>query len=165
MRVVLRKTIPELGTVGEVVIVKRGYARNFLLPRGLAYLVTQDNLKRLESEKKSVIRQMEEEKAQFDALAKELDGKSFTLQRNATEEGHLYGSVDASAVVEALGAEGIEVDEKTVNLADPIKELGIYEVEIQLHPEVAATTKIWVVSDEEKEKSAEAGEEEAASEG
>jgi large subunit ribosomal protein L9 len=162
MRVVLRKKIRELGGVGEVVTVSRGYARNFLLPRGLAYLVTDDNLKRLEGEKKKALVQMAQEMAQFESMAKDLEGRSFTLQRKATEEGHLYGSVDAVAVAEALLAEGIEVDSRDVNLPDPIKEVGIYEVEVQLHSEVSAKTKVWVVADEESKKETEEGDEEAA---
>lgn len=147
-RLVLRKDIPELGAVGDVVKVADGFARNYLLPRGLAYPVTPDNLKRLESEKKHLMRIAREEKARSESLAGELAGRSFSIPVKANEEGHLYGSVDAAAIASALQAEKVPVQEKAVLLEEPIKELGIYEVDLRLHPDVTARTKIWVVSDE-----------------
>ncbi|MHC5039074.1 MAG: 50S ribosomal protein L9 [Planctomycetota bacterium] len=148
VQVVLRKRIPNLGTVGEMVTVANGYARNYLFPRGLAYPVTPDNLKRLEAEKKRVAREVQAEKDRCISLASELENRSFSIQMKATEEGHLYGSVDAAAVVAALGAENVNIAEKNVELSEPIKEVGIYEISIQIHPEVEAKTKILVVGED-----------------
>jgi large subunit ribosomal protein L9 len=113
-----------------------------------------DNLKRLESEKKQIDRVAEEEKARCETLAAELGGRSFSISMKATEDGHLYGSVDAAAVAGLLRVENIEVAEKDVRLEEPLKELGIYEVDIQIHPEVMAKTKVWVVSEENPEEPA-----------
>lgn len=157
MNVVLRRDVPDLGAVGDVVKVSNGFARNFLLPRGLAYLVSQDALRRLQGEKKKLAKEAAEARARFEVLAKDLEGKSFSIKRKATEEGHLYGSVDSTDVSAALAEENVEVTPKSVLLEEPIKELGIYEVEIQLHPDVRAKTKIWVVSEEPSETGDEGG--------
>ncbi len=165
MEVVLRKNVPDLGAVGDVVKVENGFARNYLLPRGLAYRVNAHNLRRLEVEKKKQVLEAQAEKDRALSLAAELKGRSFTIQAKATEEGHLYGSVDEDAVASVLAGEGVALPEKAVALEEPIKEVGIYEVGLRLHPEVEATTKVWVVTEGGEGKTGEAGGEEKPAEG
>ena len=164
VNLVLRKNVPKLGAVGDVVKVTKGYARNYLIPQGFAYPVTPDNLKRLEAEKKRIAREIQAEKDRCLSLAAELKNKSFTIPMKATEEGHLYGSVDSSSIAAAITADGLEVDEKAVEIPEPIKELGIYEIAVKLHPGVTAKTKVWIVSEEGREKEPGEEKEEAASE-
>ncbi len=165
MKLLLQKNIQHLGKIGEIVDVNAGYARNYLLPKGLGVELTKDNINRFESMKRRLIQQEEETKAKFQVLAKELEKASCTIIANSTEEGHLYGSVTAKDIVSKLAEDDLTVEASAVQLEDPIKELGIYKVKIQLHPEVECKTKVWVVkgdeSQEEKASLEEAAEKEA----
>lgn len=139
-----------LGEVGEVVDVKPGYARNFLLPAGIATLPTRDALHQVERAKVVAAKDRARRVAELAELASSLDGISVTLEERASDEGHLFGSVSATSIVEALGAQGVELQEKMVALEEPIKELGIFNVPIRLSGDVSAEIRVWVVEPTEE---------------
>lgn len=147
MDVILRQDVDNLGKSGELVSVKDGYARNFLLPRGLAYQATDANRKRLESEKSARAKKGAAEAAAARAVAAKLEAVSLTFTMKAGDGDKLFGSVTAADVAERLGAEGFTVDKKQVELADPIKALGVYKVPVRLHPEVKPEVRVWVVKE------------------
>lgn len=150
VELVLRRDVTHVGKAGERVKVARGFARNFLVPRGLAYQITPDNLRRLEFEKRKLVREAEALRDRMKEKAKTLEGKSFTMSEKATEEGHLYGSVDAAAIAKVLRAEGFEIDEKSVILPEPVKDTGIYEIALLIHPDIPCTAKFWIVDENGK---------------
>jgi large subunit ribosomal protein L9 len=148
MEVLLRKDIDKLGAAGQIVKVTPGYARNYLLPRKLATPATADNLNRLEAEKRRAEREAVKAHEALVELGKKLESTSCTVTAQAAESGTLFGSVAAAAIAEVLRAEGFPmVDEKAVQLAEPIKETGVYAVKVVLAPDIEATTRIWVVAD------------------
>ncbi len=155
INLILRKDVPSLGKLGDVVSVAPGYARNYLLPQGLAVHVSDVNVKRLESERKKAAKEREAMMAELRALAGKLASASCTIASKANEEGHLYGSVDGAAVAEALAREGFKIDPKTVKLEEPLKELGVFNVKVALAEEVEAEVKVWVVEDKGEEKAPE----------
>ena len=152
MEVVLKEDIENLGHMGEVVKVKDGYARNYLLPRGLVVLADKKNLKALEHEQRMIAQSRER-------LTKEAHGISETLSRvslkfavKVGEEGRLFGSVTNMDIEKALKEKGFEVERRRIVLQDPIKQVGDYEVPIRLRPEVMPSIKVKVVSEDEPEK-------------
>jgi len=147
MDVILREDVEKLGSAGDVVSVKDGYARNFLLPRGLAYPATEGNRRRLESEHKSRARRVEAEVGQAKELAGRLEAVSLSFAMKAGEGDKLFGSVTTHDIAERLKGEGFEVDKKAVELAEPIKALGVYKVPIRLHPDVKPEVRVWVVKE------------------
>lgn len=147
MKLILRQNVEKLGKVGDEVEVANGYARNYLLPNGLALESTKENRMRLESEKKRLLEAEEKKKASLQELARTLEANSYTISMQSSEEGHLFGSVNASIVAEALQKEGLDVEPKMVLLDAPIKELGIYEIQIRLHADIQVPTKIWIVKE------------------
>ena len=172
MQVILLERVAKLGQMGEVVSVKDGYARNFLLPQGKALWASEANIAKFETEKAQLEARNLETKKEADALAEKLDGQQFVVIRSASDAGALYGSVTTRDAADAATAEGFSVDRKQVALAAPIKNLGLHAVIITLHPEVAATITLNVArSTEEAELQASgksildlAAEEEAAAE-
>jgi len=147
MQVLLRKDHDPLGKAGDIVAVVTGYARNYLFPQKIATPVTDDNLRQLEGEKRRAQREAEKRREALIEAGKRLDAVSCTIAAQATEAGTLFGSVTAAQVAAALRQEGFEVPEEAVHLEHPIKETGVYAVEIQLAPDVVSTTRIWVVAD------------------
>jgi large subunit ribosomal protein L9 len=147
MRIVLRENVEKLGRRGEVVKVADGYARNFLLPKKLAFEATDANLKRIEQERR--VREVQEsrDKQEAQALSTRMSQLSLTAVRKVGENEILYGSVTNGDVAELLEKEGFTIDKRKILLDDPIKSLGIYEVAVKLHPEVTATIKVWVVKE------------------
>jgi len=147
MRIVLRTDIEKVGRRGEVVRVANGYARNYLLPKRLALEATPGNLKRIEQERR--VREVHEtkEKQDADALAARIAQLSCTLVRKVGENEVLYGSVTNADIAELLEKEGFVVDKRKIQLDEPIKALGIYEVPVRLHAEVTASLKVWVVKE------------------
>lgn len=145
MKLLLQRNVEKLGNIGDIVDVDPGYGRNYLMPKGLAVELTKDNLNRFESMKRKLIAIEKETKEKFQVMAKELEKASCTIIANASEEGHLYGSVTARDIAAQFTSDGLEVDVKAVQLEEPIKELGIYKVKIRLHPEVECEAKVWVV--------------------
>ena len=145
MKVILLNDVESLGKIGDVVSVKDGFARNYLFPKKLAITETKESLKVLEARKKRYAQDIVKEKAKFEELAKKISGVSFTISAQAGEEDKLFGSVTAEDIRDTLLAEGIQIDKKQIHLKEPIKKLGIYQVEIKLHPEIMTSAKIWVV--------------------
>ncbi|MGB3179693.1 MAG: 50S ribosomal protein L9 [Albidovulum sp.] len=139
MQVILLERVAKLGQMGEVVKVKDGYARNFLLPQGKALRASADNIKGFEARKAQLETQNLETRTEAEAIAAKLDGQSFIVIRSASDSGALYGSVSPRDAAEAATAEGFSVDRKQVVLTRPIKDLGLHAVEVILHPEVSAT--------------------------
>lgn len=148
MEVILRQDVPKLGHRGDLVKVSDGYARNFLLPRKLAVTVSPGNLKVVEQEKAAAVRREASERGDAEKLAGLLEGVTVTVTRKAGEGDHLFGSVTSLDVAEALAAKGFQVDRRKVQLDDPIKYLGEYEVPLRLHREVNATVKVQVVKEQ-----------------
>jgi large subunit ribosomal protein L9 len=172
MDIILLERVAKLGQMGEVVSVKEGYARNFLLPQGKALRVNAANLARFEAEKAQMEARNLESKKEAEALAAKLDGEKFIVIRSASDAGSLYGSVTTRDAAEAATASGYSVDKKQVVLLGAIKELGLHDVSINLHPEVTATITLNVARSVEEAELQEAGksiaelaaEEEAAAE-
>lgn len=139
--VILRAEVEDLGHAGDVVEVAPGYARNYLLPRGLAYLATEANKHRVAQEKKKYREQLARERVEAERLAAALEGRELVFQRMAGEEDQLYGSVSVADVAERLEEEGFPIERQQVRLDQPIKSLGEHEIPIRLHPEVVVQVK------------------------
>ena len=172
MQVILLERVAKLGQMGEVVDVKPGYARNYLLPQGKALSASKANVEAFEGQKAQLEAQNLETKKEAEQFAEKLNGQQFVVIRSASDAGALYGSVTTRDAADAATAEGFTVDRKQVVLGNPIKELGVHDVRIILHPEVEATIQLNVArSPEEAELQAAgksiqelAAEEEAAAE-
>jgi large subunit ribosomal protein L9 len=147
MQIVLKEDIDKLGRRGEVVKVANGYARNYLLPLGKALPATPGNLKVIEREKRRYLVRLSKEKEENEALSRRIQTLSLTLVRKVGENDVLYGSVTSGDIAEALSQEGVGVDKRRIQLQEPIKSLGIYNVPIRLHPEVTTEVKVWVVKE------------------
>jgi large subunit ribosomal protein L9 len=147
MELILRDDVEKLGRRGDVVKVKDGYARNFLLPRGLGMPVTTANKAMIEKEKKAHEAHLAKEKAEFESLAARIGGLRFVAPRKVGENEVLYGSVTAGDIAEFLKAKGIEIDKRKVQLDEPIKHLGEHEVKVKLHPEVTASVRLLVTKE------------------
>ncbi len=145
MKVILIKDVPILGAIGDEVQVKDGYARNFLLPKKIAIKSSAGALKVIEQKKKQKEREEKKFKEGCSLLAEKIKNVSCTISMEAGEGEKLFGSVTSEMIADALKAEGVEVDKKKVSLDEPIKALGVYNIEIKLHPEVKAQARIWVV--------------------
>jgi len=145
MKVLLRQTLDSLGEAGKVVNVKDGYARNFLLPRGLAFEANARNMKFFEQEKQRLVSIKEKEKKTSEVLKTKMDGVSITATLPVGEDDRVFGSVTNQDVADLLAAKGFEIDKRRVLLEEPVKALGIYEVQVKLHTDVEATIKLWVV--------------------
>ena len=145
MKVIIIKDIKKVGRQGDVVEVKDGYARNYLIPQGLALLANENNMMRLEKIKK--MHMLKEEKEQQEALKmkEKLDNISITISVEAKDDGATYGSVNEANIAKALKEEGFEIERKKINLDAPIKKLGVYNVEIKLYRDVEAKLRVWVV--------------------
>jgi large subunit ribosomal protein L9 len=155
MKVVLLERVEKLGAIGDVVSVKDGFARNFLLPRSKALRATANNLKVFEAQRGQIEARNAEARAQAEAAAEKLDGQTYILIRQAGDGGQLYGSVAGRDVAEAIQAEGGKVDRSQIVLDRPIKTLGVHEVKVRLHAEVALTVKINIArSQDEAERQA-----------
>lgn len=139
MQVILLERVAKLGQMGEVVKVKDGYARNFLLPKGKALRASEANIKGFEAQKAQLEVRNLETKKEAAAAAEKLDGQKFVVIRSASDAGALYGSVTPRDAAEAAAAAGFTVDRKQVVLIAPIKALGMHDVRVVLHPEVSAT--------------------------
>jgi large subunit ribosomal protein L9 len=144
MKVILREDVENLGKGGEVVEVKDGYGRNYLLPRGLAVAANPRNVRELEHQKQVAAAKAAKMKASAEAVAKRLADTPVTLRRKVGEQDKLYGSVTAMDIAEALAARGLEVDRRSIDLAEPIKTTGDFEVPVKLHREVVGRAKVRV---------------------
>ena len=144
MKLILREDVENLGKGGELVDVKPGYGRNFLLPRGLAVVANPKNVRELDHQKKIAEAKAAKLKASAQAVAKRLADTPVVLKRKVGEQDKLYGSVTALDIVEALAARGLQLDRRTVDLAEPIKTVGDFEVPVKLHREVVGKAKVKV---------------------
>jgi large subunit ribosomal protein L9 len=147
MEVILREDIKTLGRAGELVRVKPGYARNYLLPQGLAFEATEGNKKRIAAESKARAVRGQAEKTEAERVAAALGAVSLTLSGKAGEEGKLFGSITAQDVADALAREGHTVDRRRIELEHPIKTLGDHTVVVRVHPEVHAEVRVSVVAE------------------
>ncbi|MEN3039123.1 MAG: 50S ribosomal protein L9 [Candidatus Kryptonium sp.] len=155
MKVILRQDFENLGKFGDIVDVKDGYARNFLIPRKIALPATPGNIKMIETEKKQKAFKLERERITAQQLAEKLAGVEITIAMRAGENERLFGSVTAQMIASELEKLGLEIDRRKILLDEPIKMLGRYEVSIKLHPDINAKVMVNVVKLEEEEKSSE----------
>jgi large subunit ribosomal protein L9 len=144
MELILRQDVEGIGKAGSVIKVKKGYARNYLLPRGLALTATPNNLKRLSQEAQQKQVMADKQKKQAEELAGRLQGFSCTVAVDVNEQEKLYGSVTAADIAKALTEEGYKITKEDVLLEKPVQDLGIFDVEIKLHPEVKTKIRLWV---------------------
>jgi large subunit ribosomal protein L9 len=149
-KVILREDLEKLGNAGEIVTVKPGYARNFLLPRGLAYEATAANMRQLEAEKRRAEQRAKRGYLEARRRASQLEGLSLTFHANAGEESKLFGSITVGDIADRLNEQSLdfEVDRRQVELDEPIKQLGVFTVTVRLHAEVRPEIKVWVIKAE-----------------
>jgi len=148
MEVILREDVAKLGHRGDIVTVKNGYARNYLLPRKLALEATASNRKQIEEMKAAAVRQRVVEKGGAESLAAQLAALTLTIPAKAGESDQLFGSVTAMDIAAALEAKGFHIDKRKVELAEPLKTLGEYKVPLRLHADVTASVEVHVVREE-----------------
>lgn len=149
MELLLVQDVEGLGARGEIVNVARGYARNFLLPKGLAQVPTPQLVTEVKAKAAKIKEELDAHKAQQMEVAKDLAAVSLTITMKASEEGHLYGSVSSRQIAELLVEKGYEVEEKHVHLEQHLKEVGEYDVQVAVHPEVVVPVKVTVVAEED----------------
>ncbi|HEX2963888.1 MAG: 50S ribosomal protein L9 [Ignavibacteria bacterium] len=145
MKVILRKNFEQLGQIGDVVDVKDGFARNFLIPRNIAFAAQKGNVRALEEEKKQLAKKKVKELQAAENLAAELEKVSVTIPVKVGEEDKIFGTVTTQMISDSLKEKGHDIDRRKIEIVEPIKSLGIYSVNIKLHPSVTAVVKTWVV--------------------
>lgn len=145
MKVILIEDVKGVGSMGDLIDIRDGYARNFLFPKKLAKPITEGNLKVIEEVKKKKALIVTKEKKEADALKEKLSLVSCTISVEAGDDDKLFGSVTAQDIAKAFESEGFAIDKKKITLEEPIKKLGVYNLSIKLHPEVTAEAKVWVV--------------------
>lgn len=145
MKVILRKDVDTLGKVGDVINVKDGYARNYLIPRSIAYVATDSSVKALEEEKKQEARRVEKERKSSEALAGDLEKTSVTIKMKVGEDDKLFGSVTSQMIADALKEKSINIDKRQIELEDTLKSLGIFDVNVKLPGGVTGKVKVWIV--------------------
>ena len=146
MKIILRQDIEHLGKMGEILTVKDGYARNYLIPRSYAHYATPGAIRGFESEKKRITAQMDKMKGSAELLASKLAETQVSVGMKVGEEGRLFGTVTAQMIADELSVLGYTVDRRSITIEEPIKSLGLFDVKVKLHPEVTATVKVWVIS-------------------
>lgn len=146
-RILLREDIDNLGGRGEIVKVKAGYARNYLLPQGLASLATKGNIKQIEQERAALLKKAAQDKATAEAQAEQMESIALNFERKAGDSGQLFGSVTSMDIAEALQAKGYEIDRRKINLKEVIKETGEYRVPVKLHREVTIDIPVTVTAE------------------
>ena len=145
MKIILRKNYDQLGKIGDLVDIKNGFARNFLLPRQIAYIATKGNVRALEEEKHQVAKKEVKELEAAKILGAELETVSITIPVKVGEEDKIFGSVTSQMIADALKEKKYDIDRRKIDLEEPIRALGIYSVNVKLHPEVTTIVKTWVV--------------------
>jgi large subunit ribosomal protein L9 len=141
----LTQAIPKLGQPGDLVNVRPGFARNYLVPQGMATFATANNRRMLEKHRQRLKELEEARRADLQNLAAQLAQRSLTIEANANAEGHLYGSVNADQIAESLRNEGFPIQGENVRIEGPLKELGLYSIKIQLGHDIHGEVKLWVV--------------------
>ncbi len=150
MKVILKEDVEKLGKVGEVVSVADGYARNYLIPRQLATVATKGTLRAVEHITREKTLRDQKRRRELEKMKQNIEKLSLMTEKETGEEDRLFGSVTSSEIAELLALQGIEVDRRKIELGEPIKALGIYEVPIKLGLEITATVKLWVVRKKEE---------------
>jgi large subunit ribosomal protein L9 len=145
MEVILRQAVEKLGHPGDIVNVSNGYARNYLLPRGVAYLATEGNKRRIAQERQRLEAAEEARRANAREMASKLEQVSLTFSARVGEEGKLFGSVTSGDIAQQLAAQGFAIEKRHVELHEPIKALGVYRVPVRLHADVHPEIKVWVI--------------------
>jgi large subunit ribosomal protein L9 len=145
MEIILRQGVENLGKPGDVVNVKAGYARNYLLPHGLAYEATPGNLKRIQQERDRLEAAENERRSGAQGIAEKLEQVSLTFSARVGEEGKLFGSVTATDIAQQLEAQGFRIEKRQIDLHEPIKALGVYRVPVRLHADVKPEIRVWVI--------------------
>ena len=145
MEVILRQAVENLGHPGDVVTVSNGYARNYLLPRGVAYQATEGNKKRISQEKARLEALEGQRRGAAEDIAKKLEEVSITFAARVGEEGKLFGSVTTGDIADQLAAQGFQIEKRQIDLHEPIKSLGVYRVPVKLHADVKPEIKVWVI--------------------
>ncbi|MBX2976772.1 MAG: 50S ribosomal protein L9 [Ignavibacteriaceae bacterium] len=151
MKVILRQNIESLGQMGDVVDVKEGYALNYLIPRKYAYAALKGNIVALEEERKHLAKKKEKEIEEAKKLAAELEPISVSISVQVGEEDKIFGTVTSQMIADALSEKGFNIDKRKIELGEQIKALGIYDVNIKLHPMVIGKIKVWVVREQSAE--------------
>lgn len=145
IQLILTQTLPHLGQAGDLVKVRPGFARNYLVPQGLGTFATQANLRMVEKHRQRLKELEAARRADLQNLAAQIAQRSLTIEANANAEGHLYGSVNADQIAAALRAEGFPVDAEHVRIEGPLKELGLYSIKLHLAQDLDSEVKLWVV--------------------
>lgn len=145
MKIILRRNFENLGNIGDAVDVKGGFARNYLIPHGIAYAATKGNMKALEEEKKQHAYREQKEELNAQKLGSKIENISVTIKANVGEDEKLFGSVTSQSISDAMQEQGLIIDKRIIELEEPIKALGIYTVSVKLHQKVTAKLKVWVV--------------------
>jgi len=145
MKVILRQNFDSLGEIGQIVDVKDGYARNFLIPRKIAYAALKGNIQALEEEKKNLAKKEQHELIAAEKLAAEFEKVSVTIPVQVGEEDKIFGTVTNQMIADALKEKGYDLDKRKIEIDEPIKSLGIYGINVKLHSKVNAKIKVWVV--------------------
>lgn len=148
MQVILRDRIENLGDAGDVVDVKPGYGRNYLIPKGLAYEASPANVRRMEAERAAQGRKDAETLGDARKQASALEGVSLTFNARAGQEGKLFGSITNGDIADKLAEQGIQIDRRQIELDEPIKSLGVHNVPVRLHSQVRPEIKVWVIAEE-----------------
>ncbi len=144
MKVILSQDVPKVGKIGDVVTVKEGFARNFLLPQKKAYVASADNLKRIDQLKAKQKIEADRVKKEAEDFAKKLSAVSCTVSVEVNDLEKLYGAVSEAEIIKALKDEGFDIDKKMLVIDKPLEELGIFEVGVKVHADVIAKIKVWV---------------------
>ena len=145
MEVILRQAVDSLGKPGDVVKVSNGYARNFLLPRGVAFEATPGNLKRIQQERDRLDAAENERRGAAQVIAEKLEQVQLTFSARVGEEGKLFGSVTSADIAQQLEAQGFHIEKRQIDLHEPIKALGVYRIPIRLHADVKPEVRVWVI--------------------
>jgi large subunit ribosomal protein L9 len=145
MEIILRQAIENLGKPGDIVTVKAGYGRNYLLPRNLAYEATAGNLKRIQQERDRLEAAESERRDAAQSVASRLEQVSLTFSARVGEEGKLFGSVTTADIVQQLEGQGFHIEKRQIDLHEPIKALGVYRVPVRLHADVKPEIRVWVI--------------------
>jgi large subunit ribosomal protein L9 len=145
IQLILTQAVPHLGQSGDVVKVRPGFARNYLVPQGLATFATAANLRLVEKHRQRQKELEEARRADLQNLAAQIAQRSLTIEANANAEGHLYGSVNADQIAESLRREGFPIQAENILIEGPLKELGLYSIKVRLAPEIEGELKLWVV--------------------
>lgn len=148
MKIILRQDVENLGSIGEIVVVKPGYARNYLIPNQLAYVATNGAIRALEAEKQQYEVRKAKARQQAEVVAAQLADLQITVSMQVGEEGRLFGSVTGPMIAQELELRGFTVDKRNIIIEEPIKTLGIFEVKVKLHSDIVAPLKVWVIGQE-----------------